>query len=758
MISTVSGAIPKGSQAITVSLDQNHAVGGFVTPGDKVNVILNFPITDAPGDASAHKATAFLLPGPEGAGGRLVDGPAASAPARNTSATNAAAQRPRRPADQPSSLITLQVTPRQAEQIVQGTDARDGLAEPEPARTSTPGEFKSPTEIVDEINLFNQTLTEAQKRARSDAGPAAARRSHSVDALRSADEHRERAVMETDKPERASGRAALPRARGRTRRAARVHESPSNSPASCRTPLSGSRRSHARARSRRADGRRVRPEPRGGPTASPRCNASRARFPEVGVVLLAEELTTLAAPGRVACGCSRRAHRSTPASARSVPSVERVGETMSGVVNRAAAASSEPARLGKMFVAFSTKGGVGKSVVATNLAVLLATRNPGRVALVDADLQFGDDAVLLGVPPQHTSADAAAVVDTIDAQLMDGFLATHEASSLRVLCAPVEPAAGERITAEEMIGMVRMLRTMFDYVVVDMPPHFDDVVLALLEEADEVLLIASLDIPSIKNLKVGIQTLDLLSVAGSKLHLVMNRANATCPPRHQRRRAGARRQRGVPHPVRHRDPAVGQPGCAGRARQAPRAGRARAARARGQVLNSGPGPADAEPEVPARAAASRLAPIANRRSHIMTQQYSRWQDLQRQPGSARPAQIEELRLRVHQFVIDQVGPKLSDDERRRRRAASPRAGAGAPGAGRRAHRALGRRAGPAHPGRHRRHPRLRPDRPLPARPGHHRSHGERPEGRSTSNGAASSSAPTSSSSTKTTCGARSTRS
>jgi pilus assembly protein CpaE len=109
---------------------------------------------------------------------------------------------------------------------------------------------------------------------------------------------------------------------------------------------------------------------------------------------------------------------------------------------------------------------------------------------------------------------------------MDGFLATHEASTLRVLCAPVEPAAGERITAEEMIGMVRILQTMFDFVVVDMPPHFDDVVLALLEEADEVLLIASLDIPSIKNLKVGIQTLDLLSVAGSKLHLVMNRANA----------------------------------------------------------------------------------------------------------------------------------------------------------------------------------------------------------------------------------------
>ncbi len=246
--------------------------------------------------------------------------------------------------------------------------------------------------------------------------------------------------------------------------------------------------------------------------------------PEAGVVLLADELTLPLLQEALRAGV--RDALTIDAGERHIrQAVERAGETMSGVVRRAAA-SAEPVRLGRVFVAFSTKGGVGKSVCATNLSVLLATRNPGRVVLVDADLQFGDDAVLLGVPPQSTSADAAAVVDTMDTGLMDSFLATHEASSLRVLCAPVEPAAGERITPEEMIGIVRMLRTMFEYVVVDMPPHFDDVVLALLEEADEVLLIASLDIPSIKNLKVGIQTLDLLSVAGSKLHLVMNRANA----------------------------------------------------------------------------------------------------------------------------------------------------------------------------------------------------------------------------------------
>jgi pilus assembly protein CpaE len=177
-------------------------------------------------------------------------------------------------------------------------------------------------------------------------------------------------------------------------------------------------------------------------------------------------------------------------------------------------------------VSFSTKGGVGKSVVSTNLAVALALEHRNRVVLVDADLQFGDVGVLLGVPPVHTTLEAAGAIDSADTELMEGILETHEASSLRVLCAPIEPSAADSISPEAMVAIVRLLRRMFDYVVVDMPPHFDDVVLALLEEADDVLLVASMDIPSIKNLKVGIQTLDLLALAGSKLRLVLNRANA----------------------------------------------------------------------------------------------------------------------------------------------------------------------------------------------------------------------------------------
>ena len=164
LVSTVSGAIPNGKEAITVSLDQTHAVGGFVTPGDDVNVLLNFPVTDASGATTSHKVTAFLLPGLKvlavGSSTDLPGGPA-NATSELTSATTTTA-----PESQPSSLITLQVTPREAEQIVQGTTIGTVWLSLDPPNFS-PQQFKTPTEIVDEINLFNQTLPELQKRAQN---------------------------------------------------------------------------------------------------------------------------------------------------------------------------------------------------------------------------------------------------------------------------------------------------------------------------------------------------------------------------------------------------------------------------------------------------------------------------------------------------------------------------------------------------------------------------------------------------------------
>ncbi|HEY5012047.1 MAG TPA: P-loop NTPase [Acidimicrobiia bacterium] len=246
------------------------------------------------------------------------------------------------------------------------------------------------------------------------------------------------------------------------------------------------------------------------------------QHPEMGVVLVCEELTLALLQQALRAGVRDALSLDTDDAALR-QAIERVGDSL---VSTRTAPGTGPVELGRVIVTFSTKGGVGKSITATNLAVALATRSAKQVAIVDGDLQFGDVAVLLGIPPTHTTVDAAAAIDQADASMMDSFLATHASTGLRVLPAPVEPSAADSISPEQMLGIVRMLRSTCGFVIVDMPPHFDDVVLALLEEADDVLLVASMDIPSIKNLKVGIQTLGLLSLAGTKLRLVLNRANA----------------------------------------------------------------------------------------------------------------------------------------------------------------------------------------------------------------------------------------
>jgi pilus assembly protein CpaE len=244
--------------------------------------------------------------------------------------------------------------------------------------------------------------------------------------------------------------------------------------------------------------------------------------PEVGIVLFAEELTLPLLQQALRSGV-RDAVTLEADDATLRQAVDRVGDAIATIARKSV--QHETGQRGRVIVSFSTKGGVGKSVVSTNTAAALAAKGYN-VVIVDCDLQFGDVAVMVGVPPVHTTIEAAGSVATADAELMEGLLGTHELSGLRVLPAPVEPSAADQISPSEMVGIVQLLRTMFDYIVIDLPPHFDDVVVALLEEADDVLLVASMDIPSIKNLKVGIQTLDLLAIAGPKIRLVLNRANA----------------------------------------------------------------------------------------------------------------------------------------------------------------------------------------------------------------------------------------
>lgn len=181
---------------------------------------------------------------------------------------------------------------------------------------------------------------------------------------------------------------------------------------------------------------------------------------------------------------------------------------------------------GQVLTVFSTKGGAGKSVLSTSLAVALAQRSDKPVCLVDADLQFGDVAVMLKLTPHHTIVDAVAVLDRMDPPLLESLLVTHEPSGLRVMPAPLEPAFADQVGAAEMIAIVEMLRTFCSYVIVDTPAYFNDVVLGLVEVSDKVMLVAGMDIPNIKNVKIGLQTLRLLNTPMEKLLLVLNRANS----------------------------------------------------------------------------------------------------------------------------------------------------------------------------------------------------------------------------------------
>lgn len=181
---------------------------------------------------------------------------------------------------------------------------------------------------------------------------------------------------------------------------------------------------------------------------------------------------------------------------------------------------------GRMITVFSTKGGAGKSVIATNVAVSLAKQCDRPVVLVDADLQFGDASVMLKLAPHRTVVDAVSALDKLDAGMLQSMLVEHEESGLLVLSAPLEPAFADQIEAKQLIEIIDLLRSMAAYVVVDTPAHFNDVVLALIEESDDVLLVAGLDIPSIKNVRIGLQTLRLLNTPMHKIRLVLNRANS----------------------------------------------------------------------------------------------------------------------------------------------------------------------------------------------------------------------------------------
>ncbi|MBV8305404.1 MAG: P-loop NTPase [Acidimicrobiia bacterium] len=248
------------------------------------------------------------------------------------------------------------------------------------------------------------------------------------------------------------------------------------------------------------------------------------RHPEVASIMVVDELTTQMLQQALRAGV-RDVVASPADSGQLLEAVERATETLSRAPTTPVRADGGVAE-GRLISVFSTKGGAGKSVVASNLAVLLAREAGAPVALVDADLQFGDVAVMMKLTPQHTIVDAVAAIHRLDPPLLQSLLVRHDPSGLYVLPAPVEPAFADQVSGADMVRIVKILQSFCAYVVIDTPAHFNDVVLALLEESDDILLISGMDIPNIKNVKLGLQTLRLLNIPVSKLKLVLNRSNS----------------------------------------------------------------------------------------------------------------------------------------------------------------------------------------------------------------------------------------
>lgn len=190
-------------------------------------------------------------------------------------------------------------------------------------------------------------------------------------------------------------------------------------------------------------------------------------------------------------------------------------------------ADSQPGETesGKVIVVFSAKGGCGKTTMATNLAQALAMSGVGRVCLVDFNLDFGDVAIALQIDPTRTISDALGMQAGLDQQGVASLVINYK-ENFDVLLAPTQPADAQFIGATLVAETLGLLTKMYDYIVVDTPAAFNDVVLKCFDVADSYVLLSTLDMLSLKNLKVTLDTLDALGYPRSRWQVVLNRCDS----------------------------------------------------------------------------------------------------------------------------------------------------------------------------------------------------------------------------------------
>ncbi len=178
----------------------------------------------------------------------------------------------------------------------------------------------------------------------------------------------------------------------------------------------------------------------------------------------------------------------------------------------------------KVITVFSTKGGVGKTTIASNLAVCIARSTKKKVALLDLDLQFGDIAIMLNVSVKNTISDLIKEINQLDSSLMEEYLVTHF-SGVKVLPAPIKPEYAEYITGNHVEKIINALRESYHYIIIDTSANFHETVLTSLDMSDRILLVSTLDLPTIKNVKAGLDVMETLHYPKDKINIVLNKAS-----------------------------------------------------------------------------------------------------------------------------------------------------------------------------------------------------------------------------------------
>lgn len=180
---------------------------------------------------------------------------------------------------------------------------------------------------------------------------------------------------------------------------------------------------------------------------------------------------------------------------------------------------------GRVISVVSPKGGVGKTTIATNLAVGLARTAPLSTVLVDLDVQFGDVASALNLDPEHTLLDVVRGPAVQDSMVLKTFLTQHE-TGLYAVCGPSSPADADAVSAADVAQLLQTLASEFRYVVVDTAPGLDDHALAAIDQTNELILVASLDVPGVRGLRKELDILRDLGLGFDRQHVLVNFADA----------------------------------------------------------------------------------------------------------------------------------------------------------------------------------------------------------------------------------------